>query len=553
MGWPEVEEVDVPEPGYAETISTESSPSVEGTEYYTAPEPPSSAFETMETASQYTDDDSELLERLARLNTPTDSPTANYGGLEPDKEGIETRAAMLKRRREECKAEEVDVALAPTMKIPVNYVFYPDQYRRFREMFPKVTPDSGLAFTHHDHPVAHTATLVGTRRMQGMLRPGEFVLDVNGNPTANEAFNRFQSTRVRKRPGLPRPPIVETMVDMNTSADAVRSITKWGPQRTREGGERWRQGSIRDVTPGMYNTFLFVHTLYYYSMYEINELLAKNQNSKILALVNYSPDQSGTLYGELQYSKSDGRTRQTSPNGEVYSHCDIDTWFQSTSFRGATQQLDCGISWTSQCIGGPMYIITITACPWHLARRHVYEPPHAPTLQVARSNTFLAVVGLGNGTNVQLRITNHGLASELRHFMTLRDRSDPQTFKDLTVKARRITAPDLVLGTRQFMVNDGELSDHVIYAYLVDAPGELQVLDGVKLLRGTLLKPHSEALVFEGRDKVNGFFSSTWLYKTVLSNSTMTPALGARTKQQKALFETLKPPNTGGLLPPKRT
>jgi len=393
---------------------------------------------------------------------------------------------------------------------------------------------------------------VGTRRIQNMLRPGEFVLDIGGNPTSNEAFNRFQSSRVLKRPHLPQPPIIATQVQLNTSADAVRRVTKWGPQRTREGGERWTEGGMRDITSGMYNTFLMIHTLYYYSMYEINELMDKNQNSRIVALVNFSPDQTGKLYGELDFSKNDGMTRQVSPNGESYTHGDVDKWFQTSSFRGATQSLESGISWTTQCIGGPLYIVTITSCPWLLARRSVYEPPSAPTLQVGRNNFFYAWVNSG-GTNVQLRISNHGLASELRHFMTMRDRGNHQTFLDLCVKARRITAPDLVSGTRQFQVADGDLGDHIVYAFLVDAPGELEILEGVKLLRGSLLSPHSEALKLEGKDNVHGLIKSSWFYQNVIGRPAPEQALGARSKKKVALFERTKPPQTGGLLPTKRT
>lgn len=481
---------------------------------------------------------------------PTSVPS--YGGLEEDKEGKETRKEMLARRRKECAVEEVDVALAPVMRIPVPYVFYPQQYRAFREMFPRVTPDSGLSYTHHDHPVAHTATLVGTRKIQSMLRPGELALDLNGNPTANEKFNSFQSNRVTKRPHLPTPPLIETMVSLNSAMDAVRKVTKWGPKRDEFGVQRWFEGNISDVPAGLYDVFISIHTLYYYSMYEVNALLSANPNARLIALVNYSPEQCGTLYGELKYSKSDGLTVQTSPNGELYRHPDIDRWFQCNSFRGATEQLGTGISWTSTCLGGPMYAITITSCPWELARRHCYEPAIAPTLTVGRGSIYFAWVRCGD-TNVQLRISNHGLASELRHWMTLRDRNDPETFLGLCVKARRVTSPDLVQGVRQFSVNDGELADHITYAYLVDAPGELELLEGVKLLRGSLLTKHSEALKFEGKLNVHGIFSSTKIYQ-FFTRPAESQALGGRAKKKVGFNEQLQPPgNKAGLIPVKRT
>jgi len=332
--------------------------------------------------------------------------------------------------------------------------------------------------------------------------------------------------------------------------DAVRRVTKWGPPMVK-GVKRFITGEMRDITPLMYNSFMMIHTLYYYDMYQINELLSKNPNSRILALVNYAPEQTGTLYGELNFSKSDGITTQHSPNGEMYKHPDIDKWFQCNSFRGATEQLGCGISWTSTSIGGPLHIITITSCPWELARRHSYNPPAAPTLVVARGATYFGMVRFGD-TTVQLRISNHGLASELRHWMVMRDRSNPQTFLDLCVKARRVSSQDLVTGVRAHSVADGHLGDHIIYAYLVDAPGELEVLEGVKLLRGSLLAPHSEALRFDGKDKTLGFISSTWFYQYVVGRPTPVDSLKGRTKRKTGLLQQTHVPS-GGLLATKRT
>ncbi len=477
----------------------------------------------------------------------------NYGGMEPDKEGKETRQALLKRRRLECKAEEVDVALAPVLKINVPYVLYPDQYRRFRALFPRINVDSGLSYTHHDHPVAHTATMVGIRRMQGMLQPGEKVLDLHGNPNGNEQFNRFQAARARKRPNLPAPPVIETMVQMKTAGDAVRKVTKWGPQYdVTTKAERWWQGDLSDIYDSRYDVFLSAHTLYYYSMYEVCKLMNKNPHARMIALVNYSPEQSGTLYGELKFSKQDGMTTQTSPNGEKYYHPDIDQWFQTNSFRGLTETIDSGISWTSTNIGGPLYIITIAKCDWQQARHHKYMPPMAPTLKVTGERTFLGMVRVG-GTDVRLRITNLELASELRHFMTFRDRNNPQTFLDLCVKARRITGKDIVEGSREYYVNDGELQDHIVYAYVVDAPGELEILEGVKLLRGDVLEKLSQSLKFEGDSKKTPIIECIPFIKSFIGRSTTKQSLSGRTtaKGIGAFEQTTQ--NSGGLLPTKRT
>jgi hypothetical protein len=484
-------------------------------------------------------------------NLPT--PKQNYGGLEPDTEGKETRKEMLKRRRQECKAEDVDVALAPVLKINVPYVFYPQQYKAFKALFPRINVDSGLSYTHHDHPVAHTATMVGIRRMQGMLSSGQRALDLHGNPNGNEQFNRFQQSRLAKRPGLPQPPTIESMVNLMTAGDAVRKVTKWGPEfdLTTE-KPRWAMGDLEDIEPGKYDVFMSAHTLYYYSMYRVCKLMNKNPGTKLIALVNYSPEQSGTLYGELKFSKSDGMTTQTSPNGEKYYHPDIDQWFQTNSFRGLTETVDSGISWTSTNIGGPLYIITITKCDWGLSRHAPYMPPVAPTLKVTADRNFMGIIRIG-GKDVRLNITNLQLASELRHYMTFRDRNNPQTLQDLVTKARRITSLDIVNGSRMHTIGDGELQDHITYAFVVDTPGELELLEGIKLLKGDLLIKHSESLKLEGKVNKAGFTDLLPFYNALFGRSTYAPALSGRSKPSGVGALQPRSQNSGGLLPTTRT
>jgi hypothetical protein len=488
-------------------------------------------------------------EGTARAEKEKDDDTPpSYGGMQKDEEGKETRKEMLARRRKECSVEEVDVALAPVMKIDVPFCFYPEQYKRFRKLFPRVNVDSGLSYTHHDHPVAHAATMVGIRRIQGMLAPGQLVLDLHGNPNGNEQFNRFQSSRLRKRKNLPEPPIIHTLVEMKSAADAVRRVTKWGAKEDKETKEvRYYEMGLADIKPGLYDVFLSMHTLYYYTMYEVNALLAKNPQAKIIALVNYTPDTQGSLYDELKYSKNDGITVQTSPNGEKYQHPDIDKWFQTNSFRGLTQTIDCGISWTSTCLGGPLYAITITRCDWGLARHTTYEPPGQPTLKLSRGRCFFGIVRVG-GVDVRLNISNYDLASELRQFMTFRDRNNPDTFLDLCVKARRLTGKEQTIeGMRQYKVNDGELQDHIIYAFVVDAPGELELMEGVRLLKGDLLQPLADALKLKGDDTVTGVIQA--FLNVFVGRKVKDPALRSRTKPNR----TERTPNTGGLLPITRT
>jgi len=544
--------------GYAETISSSRIQSwLDGvsTAFFTARSAPSTIFSARSATSGVTMTGAQAEAMMSGSGSSSSATTLDLPsvprGLPRDNEGVETRNQMLERRRRECAADEVDVALAPVMRIPTSYVMYPEQFKTFRRLFPRVTPDPGLAFTHHDHPVAHTSTLVGIRHMQQGLGPTDRCLDIFGNPNGNEQFNNFQRRRLRRR-GVTQVPHIDTLVKMHSAMDAVRAKTKWGPERDTDGNPRYAYGGLDSIPPNHYDVFLSIHTLYYMTMREVCLLLSINKNARLVALVNYSPEQCGTLYGELKYSKVGGITTQTSPNGEKYVHPDIDQWFQTNSFKFCPEPGNelgsVGLSWTSRCIGGPLYVLDIVHCPGELARTTPYRPPVAPTLTTAQG-AWAFVVRFG-GEDIQLRLTNHDLANELRHFMTMRDRSNPQTLADLCVKARRITAPDLVSGTRQHTVAPGELPDHITYAYLVDAPNELQQLEGLKLLRTSLLKPHAEALKLDGTNKTNSFWRA--LQKVILNDQPgPKPALTGRDKPRNTVPG--KPQNSGGLLQVNRT
>jgi len=307
------------EPGYAETISSSRISSwLDGvsTVFFSARSAPSTIASIAlsdHTATQVTlegVDIDALGSASGSSGTTLDLPSVPRG-LPNDNEGVETRRQMLERRRRECSADEAEVALAPVMRIPTSYVMYPDQFRTFRKLFPRITPDPGLAFTHHDHPVAHTATLVGIRFMQQGLKPNDRCLDIFGNPNGNEQFNNFQRRRLRRR-GVTAVPHIDTLVKMHSAMDAVRAKTKWGPERDDAGFPRYAYGGLDSIPPDHFDVFMSVHTLYYMTMREIALLLSINKNARLVALVNYSPEQCGTLYGELKFSKSGGITTQTS-------------------------------------------------------------------------------------------------------------------------------------------------------------------------------------------------------------------------------------------------
>jgi hypothetical protein len=451
------------------------------------------------------------LDLLAAQNTPE--------GLPIDPEDAEDAKVLRERLRQIASPEENRYDNGPIMKITTGYTMTKEQHERWRIMYPRIRLDPGLAFTGHDHPLAHAATLVGIRYIQNMFRPGARICDIYGNPTANEKTNRYFYKRSKRARNPVPAPTIDTYVNTHTAADYVRSKTKWGPERGPDGTLRWMQADMQDIpVEKYYDTYLGIHTLYYSSMPDVAKFMSQRKDARFLALVNYDPNPDAKLFGELHQTKVSGVTTQTSPNGEKYTHANIDPWFRQHSFATSTKfdstgtaRTD-GIAWTIHSLGGPMHVIEIVyADPALCQLGHVRDAQEVDethlVIHATGVRTLWHAYVNARDESTRLVISNYGLAAELRHWMTLRERS-VQTFKDLCIKARRMTGPDIVQGAKQYEVEPGLLADHIVYAYLVDAPGEKVLMDGVKMLRGELLLPLNEGLALAGPDSEGGLFDA---------------------------------------------
>jgi len=446
----------------------------------------------------------ELEKRLQSLG-----PTPE--GLQIDKHDAEDYEVFRERRRKAADPEQNKYDNGPIMKIITGYTMTPEQHAAWRTYFPRIRLDPGVSYTGHDHPISHAATLVGIRYIQNMFRPGERVCDVYGNPTANEKTNLYFKRR-SERPRNPiAAPTIDTWVKHKTASDYVRQKTKWGPRCRPDGSLRWYEGDMFEINKE-YDTYIGIHTLYYQSMSDKAKFLSDKPNARCLELVNFDANPDCKLWGELRQIKNNGVTTQTSPNGERYQHANIDPWFRQFSYACGLPLNRKGIAWTIHSLGGPMHVIEIVAanpdmCEQGYARdKDEVDEIHLVVDSAGAKPSWNGWVSM-NDTSVRIKLTNYSLAANLRHWMTLRAR-DASTFKDLCTKARRVTAPDIVTGTVEFPIGPGELADHIVYAYLADAPGEKILTDGVRMLRGELLIPLNTGLAMEGDDVHQGIFTA---------------------------------------------
>lgn len=223
----------------------------------------------------------------------------------------------------------------------------------------------------HDHPISHATTQVATYNLLHSLPAGRY-LDLHGNPTSNERFNEEQH-KVR----------VDTLVNIESSKDVLRSRTKWGPEFKKDGKTpRYVKSALRDVVrdkPDVVSSvdgLLSVHTLYYYHPHELPELIAASRGKTMTAIMHRFVGESGTLNnGEQSWKRITSPTgasqivQTNAITGETYTHPDNERWFENFSYapvRGfeAAGHLDdvTGLVWDANLCANGTYRLCVTSC-----------------------------------------------------------------------------------------------------------------------------------------------------------------------------------------------
>jgi len=369
----------------------------------------------------------------------------------------------------------------------LNYGLSKTAFEALSNRFP------GVAFVQtgidsHDHPIAHTSYKIVWENVMRQLRPGWKVADVSGNPDYNERFNKSQATR--------KEPIqVDTFCKVVCPKDSVRAKTRWGPQQGLDGTQRWEEMTLYDMYRNeqnqqrfsTYDCFLMNHSLYYYTMGEITQLLNLNKESVLMATIHKLPGQHGTINcGEQEFDKDPvtGHVRQWNvETGEDYSHPDPAPWFKNFAYadeRGA-------IAWTINKGCDDTYRVTITSTDPRLVPEHCWlggriifrnreevvqvepasieDPPPAYPVEVVKIKTRDFLPDSIVNKEFDVPITHPELFATLKSFMINKPRNHV-TLKDLTHKAHREVGNNtLIGGNRRVKISPEALHQHILLAW----------------------------------------------------------------------------------------
>jgi hypothetical protein len=379
----------------------------------------------------------------------------------------------------------------------------------------------------HDHPIAHTETMIGMDKIRRMVPQGHRIIDLFGSPKDADKFNASQA-----RANVPKSMIA--YVARMTEKDYIRALG-WGPSTDAQGALRYVSSVTGDViadidphrggvdpafgvTDTSKLTYVSKHTLYYLSDAQIAGLL-RPTGSRILALVHRHMGQQGTLFdGEASFGKISGCVEQVNKlTGERYVHRDLSWLWDSTS---KVVRTDAGaFVWTFHMVSPETWIIELTGCPVGLDERLVARAravgyrdasiemneqalsasrfPH-PALASLPGATCVMVGGVpivrfGQGDLPPARFTCPELYEYLATVQVGKPR-DPERLQDLFSLARsHVQNGSEFPGKRNFRVNHDDIAGHVVLAYVAGLKNEVDLLRSAEHYRH-VMREHSALL-----------------------------------------------------------
>jgi len=379
----------------------------------------------------------------------------------------------------------------------------------------------------HDHPIAHTETMIGMEKIKRMVPQGHLLVDLFGSPAECDKFNASQA-----RANVPKRAVAYCA--RMTEKDYIRAL-KWGPALDQQGNIRYVGSTtgdvIADIDPhragidpafGLVSTdkltYVSKHTLYYLSDAQIAGLL-RPTGSRMLALVHRHLGEQGSLFdGEATFGKIGGCVEQVNRlTGERYVHRDL-SWLWDSQTK--VIRTDAGaFVWTFHMVSPETWIIELTGCPVGLDERmvsrsksvgehnaaielneHSLAPtrfPH-PALQqlpgaICRMVGGIPVVSFTSGVMPPVRLTCPDLYEYLCICQSGKPR-DTDRLNDLFSLARSHVANGSEFpGKRNFNVAASDLPGHVVMAYVSGLKDETALFRSLEATRH-LSKEHSALL-----------------------------------------------------------
>jgi len=362
-------------------------------------------------------------------------------------------------------------------------------------------------------------------------------MDVYGNPNACERFNRSQVPATR-------PKRMTALVHNNGPNDFIREVNKWGPILGDDGPRYIEKSLLQAVNEGdcdPFDTFQFIHTLYYTPFHLIKRMLqtpsANHVKKRALALVHRHVGNAGAINnGEQTFEVKEHRgyeggllKQRNVKTNSVYVHPnlspilfkEVKEWFPSSGplemrDRACGGDDGVGLTWECHMVNEDTWIIEIVLCDnrhyqgeepsyaemWdddNLLGEDYLSTPAESSHVSARTweNRLEWLPCIGEDREfAHLDVVSKPLFEKLRLSAAGRPRGDKKVFADLMKEAKHLTSPSALFGDKDGMRCPPEkIVDHVTAAILADYEKEGKLLQGMIALK-PLLREHAESLKF---------------------------------------------------------
>eukprot|EP00697_Spironema_sp_BW2_P014747 gnl/Spiro4/528_TR291_c0_g1_i1.p1 gnl/Spiro4/528_TR291_c0_g1~~gnl/Spiro4/528_TR291_c0_g1_i1.p1 ORF type:complete len:576 (-),score=32.72 gnl/Spiro4/528_TR291_c0_g1_i1:70-1698(-) len=289
---------------------------------------------------------------------------------------LQYKIQELAWEKEQLEAKQAKTLGPKLPKFDLPFFLRKSKMAFLQERFPRTTFRC-VSDNAHDHPLAHTETMIATKKALRLAPAGSLVVDYYGSASAMDAFNAEQQRSNNPKVGLayidyksPKAFIRHRKVGAAMVNGVMRHVVAHsgiGPDLGASSSGLTHNGVHYT---GENITWFFKHSLYYLSDEEIQECLSV-EGSHAVAVIHRHDKSSGTLFdGECSYAKIEGCVQQVNKlTGESYTHRDL-SWLWDSRSKVRYNSLGA-FTWTFHMVSEDTWIIELTAVPPELDERYV--------------------------------------------------------------------------------------------------------------------------------------------------------------------------------------
>lgn len=360
----------------------------------------------------------------------------------------------------------------------------------------------------HDHPLAHTETMIATKKALRIAPAGSLVVDYYGSVSAMASFTAEQARSNNPKVGLPYIDLYSPKAFLrhrNIGQPMVNGRTRY--VHVNEGIHNDLNIHANTLThdgrvyAGSDVVWFFKHTLYYLSDDQIQDCL-NVEGSMGLAVIHRHVLDSGSLFdGECTYAKIDGSVQQVNKlTGERYTHRDL-SWLWDSKDK-VKYNANGAFTWTFHMVTEETWIIEMVAVPPNLDERftsrakflgprtageelnaHDTTPsayPHPALADLPDSSCKMVggvpIISFTEDELPDCRVTSVELFEFLRVAAVGQPRG-PDLMQSLFALARSHSLDSSEFpGKRNFQVKAEDLASHVVLAFVTGLKKEVRLL-----------------------------------------------------------------------------